>query len=145
MTVVKSAPVRPGEAHVASQMGRLMQAIRSTMAAEDWDGLRQSHFRMLSEVPPEGITITELGERLSMTKQASGQFVTHLTGTGHLQVRADPADRRTRIVVRTPLGDRTAAAVAARIRQIEDDWAERVGPRRYAQFRRVLDDLVDTL
>ena len=145
MTVVKSHPLRTDEIHVASQMGRLMQSVRSTMAAEDWKGLRQSHFRMLSQVPPEGITITELGNRLNMTKQASGQFVNTLTGTGHLRVRTDPTDRRSRIVVRTALGDRTTKAAAARIRAIEREWAQRVGPKRYAQFRQVLDDLVAAL
>jgi hypothetical protein len=32
----------------------------------------------LHNVPPEGIRITDLGERLGMTKQASGQFVSAL-------------------------------------------------------------------
>jgi DNA-binding MarR family transcriptional regulator len=145
MTAVKRDPLRTDEIHIASQMGRLMQSIRSTMGAEDWKGLRQSHFRILSEVPPEGITITDLGDRLNMTKQASGQFVNYLTGTGHLLVRTDPTDRRSRIVVRTAQGDRTTKAVAARIRAIEQEWAQRVGPKRYAQFRQVLDDLAATL
>ena len=73
-----------GEPHVAILIGALMEEIRDTFAAEDWDGLRQSHFRLLSNVPRDGIRITDLGERLGMTKQASGQFVTSLVGTGHL-------------------------------------------------------------
>jgi DNA-binding MarR family transcriptional regulator len=146
MTVVKGraaadVTAQGDEVHVAGQMGRLMRSIRTVFAQEDWDGLRQSHFRMLYEIPPDGITITELGERLGMTKQASGQFVTHLTGTGHVRVRADPDDRRSRIVVRTALGDRTTAAVVDRILRIEQEWAQRVGPKRYAAFRQVLDEL----
>lgn len=129
------------EQHAPMLMGFLMNQVRAAFAGEDWGGLRQSHFRVLSCVPPEGVTITELGERTGMSKQGCGQFVTFLTGTGHLRVESDPADRRTRIVRRTALGNRTVKRVRARILRLEADWAEQVGPRRYATFRRVLDDL----
>lgn len=48
------------------------------------------------------------------------------------------------MVRRTPLGDRTVAAVNARILRIEREWAHRVGPRRYADFRAVLRELGPT-
>ncbi len=137
----KSAAVGPGATHAAMLMGRLLRTVRASLADEDWDGLRQSHLRLLSEVPPDGSTITDLGERLGMTKQASGQFVRQLVSTGHLRVTGDSADRRSRIVLRTRLGDRTHVAATERVRQVESQWAERVGVRRYAQFRAVLDDL----
>lgn len=148
MTAVKrqlrSLPEGAGRpVHVAQQLGRLMQHIRDTFAAEDWGGLRQSHFRLMSCVPPRGITISDLAEPLGMTKQAVGQFVTQLTASGHLDVRSDPADRRTKVVVLTPLGARTYRAVGARIARIERQWARRVGQEDYAEFRRVLDALVD--
>jgi DNA-binding MarR family transcriptional regulator len=122
-------------------MGRLMQNVRDTFAAEDWDGLRQSHFRLLHHVPREGISITDLADRLGMTKQASGQFVSYLVGTGHLEVRSDSSDRRVRVVVRTPLGGRTVKAVNARIGRIERQWSKHVGAERYAEFRGVLEAL----
>ena len=133
------------EPHVAVLMGVLMQEIRATFMAEDWGGLRQSHIRLLSNVPREGIRITDLGERLGMTKQASGQFVTQLIGTGHLEARTDPHDGRVRVVVRTDLGDRTVKAANARILRIERGWAKAVGPERYAEFRRVLQELGENL
>jgi len=111
------------------------------MAAEEWGGLRQSHFRVISSVPPEGISVTELAERVGMTKQGCGQFVTTLVGSGHLKVEEDRADRRVRRVRRTPKGNRTIASVTDRILAIEDDWASRVGERRYRTFRRVLEEL----
>ena len=57
--------------HAAAQMGRLMRHLSSTFAREDWNGLRQSHFRLMSSIPVAGITITDLADRLGMTKQAS--------------------------------------------------------------------------
>jgi DNA-binding MarR family transcriptional regulator len=144
MTQVKSSGPRDRsdtEPHVPQLIGKLMLEVRDTFAAEDWDGLRQSHFRLLTHVPGGGISVTDLAHVLRMSKQACGQFVTQLEATGHLAIRADAADRRVRLVVRTPLGDRTLKAVNARIRRIERSWARQVGADRYATFREVLEEL----
>ena len=145
MTFVKPSDLPPppadAELHVPMLAGRLMEAVRATMAAEDWGGLRQSHFRLLSLVPREGISISDLAVPLSMTKQAVGQFVTALEASGHLAVRSEPTDRRVRLVVRTPLGDATVRRVNTRIRRIERGWARQVGAERYEAFKAVLRDL----
>ena len=79
-----------------------------------------------------------------MTKQAAGQFVTHLEGTGHLTTRTDPADRRVRLVVahaagRPDVEGRDGADPADRAGVGAPGGAER-----YAEFRDVLEDLVAT-
>ena len=140
MTSVKGFVPRT-EWHAALLMGLMLRQVHEVFAAEDWKGLRQSHFRVISSVPPEGITITELGDRVGMTKQGCGQFVTQLVQSGHLRVQHSPADRRTRIVHRTATGGRTIAAVTARNLRLEQDWAERVGQERYRVFREVLEEL----
>jgi DNA-binding MarR family transcriptional regulator len=141
MTFVKPWMPPPDERHAVMMMGMLMQRIRRDFAAEDWDGLRQSHFRVISSVPPDGVSITELGDRVGMTKQGCGQFVTQLVESGHLTVEADPDDRRTRVVKRTALGNRTIRKVTARNREIEDEWSRQVGSKRYQAFWRVLEQL----
>ena len=144
MTPVKTVAPRnrtDDELHVPQLVGRLMFEVRDMFAAEDWDGLRQSHFRLIANVPRAGISVTELAQAMRMSKQACGQFVTQLEATGHLAIRADATDRRVRLVIRTPLGDRTLKAVNARIRRIEREWARRVGADRYATFREVLEEL----
>ncbi len=128
--------------HIAVLADRLLREVKHALSGQDWGGLRSSHFRLLSTVPPSGSTITELSAHLLMTKQAVGQFVKQLRGTGHLDVEADPLDRRRHVAVRTPLGDRTVLAVDEAIAQLEDEWAQRVGAERYAVFRGVLLELV---
>ena len=140
MTSVKGFVPRT-EWHAALLMGLMLRQVHEVFAAEDWKGLRQSHFRVISSVPPEGITITELGDRVGMTKQGCGQFVTQLVQSGHLRVQHSPADRRTRILHRTATGGRTIAAVTARNLRLEQVWAERVGQERYRVFREVLEEL----
>jgi DNA-binding MarR family transcriptional regulator len=139
MTNVKGIPQE--EWQVPLLMGLLFREVSETFAAEDWKGLRQSHFRVISGVQEGGISVTELAERLGMTKQGCGQFVTQLEARGHLRTDADPDDRRVRRVHRTPKGQRTIAAVTARILEIEGEWSEIVGDRRYRTFRKVLEEL----
>ena len=140
MSSVKSFPRE--ELHAALLMGLLLRDVSEVFGSENWDGLRQSHFRVISAVPAEGISVTDLGERVGMTKQGCGQFVAGLVESGHLFVERDPADGRVRLVRRTPRGERTTAAVTARMLELEDAWAAQVGERRYRTFRRVLDELV---
>ena len=120
---------------------RLLRGVRQLLDQHDWGGLRPSHFRVLSHVPPEGATLTYLAGPLFMTKQAVGQFVTHLRTTGHLDLRTDARDQRRRVVVRTELGDQTLAEVNAVLAAIEEQWADLVGREEYAVFRRVLQQL----
>ena len=131
----------PSDEHAVALMGWLMKQVSRTIAAEDWGGLRPSHFRMLSAVPAQGVRISELAERLAMSKQGCGQFVTQLVGTGHLTVEVPPGDRRSRFVRRTPVGDRAVADFTERVGRLEDGWAQQVGARRYAAFRAVLEEL----
>jgi DNA-binding MarR family transcriptional regulator len=126
---------------VAALIGRLLEMVRQVLASEDPGGLRNSHLRLLSSVPPSGTTITELSGHLFMTKQAVGQFVAQLEETGHVEVRPDPEDGRRRIVLTTDLGRRTVLAVNETIAALEDCWAGIVGVERYAQFREVLEQI----
>ena len=141
MSRVKSNEVPEEERHVAVLVGGLMAHVRDAFNPDDWEGLRQSHFRVISCVPSDGISITDLADRLGMTKQGCGQFVTHLVGTGHLSSGPSPDDARVRVVRRTPRGDGNVIAVTRRMAALEDEWRELVGPRHYATFRRVLEEI----
>jgi DNA-binding MarR family transcriptional regulator len=146
MTSVKRLrrhPVPEGVAapHVPMMAAWLMEQVRDVLGHGDLGGLRGSHFRLLTSVPRRGINITELAAAISMTKQAAGQFVTYLEGTGHLTTRPDPNDGRVRLVVRTPEGDQSVRAVNARIARLERRWAADVGAERFEAFKTVLHDL----
>ncbi|MDQ1632194.1 MAG: hypothetical protein QOJ32_2257 [Frankiaceae bacterium] len=147
MTKVKAPaeyrPVRAADLHVAALMGLLFEQVRRMLAEQDWGGLRPAHFRLLEAVPAGGISISALAPALRMTKQAVGQFVTQLVESGHLDVQVAPDDRRRRMVTRTSTGDETVAALAVRLDQLEREWAQRVGTRRYDEFRATLELLAE--
>jgi DNA-binding MarR family transcriptional regulator len=120
------------------------QRIAEDFDPAEYDGLRVSQIRVIHHVPVEGATVTRLAERLAMTKQGCGQFVTQLIESGHLAEQVATQDRRLRVVIRTDKGDALMRAQRAYFAERERTWAARVGPRRFATFRKVLEELALT-
>jgi DNA-binding MarR family transcriptional regulator len=147
MTSRRAAEIRDDmpfeERHVLVYLGLIMDQARDLIqTSRTRDHLRPSQFRVIAMVPyNRGITITELADRVGMTKQAIGQFVTALVDSGHLVTEEDPQDRRLRIVRRTRRGDEVTQELAHMLDGLEQRWAERVGARRYAQFRQTMEDI----
>jgi len=134
-------PFRDDEVHTPVLVGLLFRRLGEALHARDWQGLRQSHFRVLACVPQDGASVTEVAERVGVTKQACGQLVTPLVEAGHLWVEPSPTDGRVRVLRRTPSGDRLYAEVRGRVAEVEDAWAAQVGRERYDAFREVLAEL----
>ena len=122
-------------------MAGLFGRIRAELSDGTLGDLRMSHVRVLSAVPPDGVNVTELARRAGMTKQGCGQFVTYLSGTGHVSTAPDPADGRVRLVHRSVTGDRVMDRVYAALDRIEREFAAEVGPRRFATFKQVMAEL----
>ena len=133
------------ERHIIKVLGLLFEQARQVILGDGPDSLRPSQFRVIDAVPPDGgITVSELAERVGMTKQGIGQFVTQLTEAGYLVTEATAEDRRMRIVRRTRVGSETTQQLAGSLRELEQHWAARVGQRRYREFRAILDEIAGT-
>ena len=100
--------------------------------------LRPSQRRVLGMTPPEGIRVTELADRTSMTAQALGQFVEVLTHSGHLEVVPDATDRRAKLIRPTEKGSAVADAGWSGIAALEDRWRAELGDREWRQLRHAL-------
>ncbi|HPU40281.1 MAG TPA: helix-turn-helix domain-containing protein, partial [Microthrixaceae bacterium] len=78
------------ERHVLQALGQLMDDARQFLLRDSEFHLRPSQLRVISSVAADrGITITELADRVGMTKQGIGQFVTQLTQDGFLTTSTD--------------------------------------------------------
>ena len=124
-------------------LGRLLKQASRSLLAADIDGLRASRLRLLTEVPPQGLRITELADRLGMSKQACGQLVTDLVRSGHLVSTRPADDRRSRLVQVTRTGQRAVAASRRKLTEVDQRWADQVGAERFATFLEVLAELGD--
>lgn len=135
--------------HALSLLGQVMDGFRRDLHARTAGpqgqatpgmpaagrGLRSSQLRLLSLTPPDGMRVTDLAERVGMTKQALGEFANALEERGLLESLRDPGDRRVRIL--RPTEDGRAAVVAAQrlIEEVEEEWRARVGPETWDSLR----------
>ena len=70
------------------------------------DGFGRAHHRVMHFVARNpAISVARLLDILSITKQSLGPVLRDLVETGHLEQRANPSDRRQRLLYATPKGD----------------------------------------
>ena len=131
------------ERHVMIALGLLMEQARELVINDPAIALRPSQLRVVGMVPEEGITVTDLADRVGMTKQGIGQFVGQLVDDGYLTAEVHPEDRRIRVVRRTPLGEQASRQLGRVLADLETRWAQRIGTHNYRKFRAVLDQLAD--
>lgn len=100
--------------------------------------LRRSHTALLPHVDLDGTRITELAERVGVSKQAVSQLVDDLEAVGVLARVPDPDDARARRVVFTPLGRASLFDGLEVLRGLETELEASIGARRMGELRRAL-------
>ncbi len=130
--------------HALALLGYVMDGMRRDLVARSADGagaatgLRASQLRLLSLTPVDGMRVTDLAERVGMTKQALGEFANALEEQGLMESVRDDRDRRIRILRPTEQGRRAVADGDALIAEVEADWRRRLGARRWDDLRALL-------
>jgi DNA-binding MarR family transcriptional regulator len=94
---------------------------------------------------PDGARLTTLARHSRITKQSMSALVDHLDKHGYVERVPDPDDARASLVRLTARGRSFAKAIRAFAREVEDDWATRVGARRIEDLRTTLELLRESL
>ena len=128
-------------------LARLLAEAEAAFAAEFDRRMRETDFATLSLAHSRNV-LRHLGEgprRASdivgdcgVSKQALSQQIAHLQHDGYLQIEADPADARARLIGLTHKGARAQQVVRRLFIEIENDWADEFGADDLATVRRVL-------
>lgn len=105
-------------------------------------GLTPALVALIPHIRADGSRATDIAQRMHITKQAVGKLVDELIRLGYLERVADPSDRRAWLVLFTRAGDRLLDDVVAFIDLTEERATEVLGPRRFAQLRALLQELV---
>jgi DNA-binding MarR family transcriptional regulator len=116
---------------------RVFQAL----AAAGFADLTPAQGRIMHRVGVQGSRLTDLAERVQVTKQTAGFLIDQLERAGYVERTPDPADARAR---RVRLADRGRAAIhaaTAAIAEVEAEWSVQLGVRRMTDLRRILTQL----
>lgn len=111
------------------------------LAEAGFDDVTLAQGRIFARIAEGGSRLTELAESGQVTKQTAGYLVDQLERMGYVERVPDPRDARARLVVPSAKGEEVRAAGRRVERQIEREWADHLGPRRYRALREALTSL----
>jgi DNA-binding MarR family transcriptional regulator len=108
--------------------------------------VRVAHTTLLPHLPVQGgIRLTELADRLAVSKQAVGQLVDELEEMGVVRRIADPNDARAKLIEYTARGRAGLLQGLGVLGNIETELAAAVGKRRLQELHRTLGLVVEAL
>ncbi len=107
--------------------------------------ITDSNSTVMKLLGPDGDRITELARKAAMTKQSMGYLVDQLETAGYVERVTDPSDARAFIVRRTKVGWAYNRAASAEVAQLQEEWAQLLGPAKMKQLKALLAELVAKL
>jgi DNA-binding MarR family transcriptional regulator len=106
---------------------------------------RDPHMQVFGNIDRRGTRLTDLAARANMTRPSMAELVDDLEAKGYLERRSDPDDRRAKLICLTSSGRQAVCTALLNVKEIEEDYARRVGEQRYEEMCRTLQDLLDDL
>ena len=106
-----------------------------------FDDLDTAHLNVFQYPGPQGARPSDLASRLRISKQALNYLLGELERLGYLERRPDPDDQRSKRIALTSRGVGAVSVIREAVEETEAAWSERLGPKRFAQLRRLLVDL----
>jgi DNA-binding MarR family transcriptional regulator len=107
--------------------------------------IRPAHSNVFTFVPSDGITVSELAELAHVRKQTMAQAVEQLERMGYVERRANPSDRRSRLVFLTDRGASVRPITHATAERVQEDWASLTSPEELEALRASLLRLLSKL
>jgi DNA-binding MarR family transcriptional regulator len=116
----------------------LIDRLHEELARQGHPDARPAHGFALQAIGTGGVTASELGRRLGVSKQAAGKTVDRLARLGYVERVADDADARAKLVRLTPLGLDLLNRSAAIFEDLRAEWARALGGERVAALESAL-------
>jgi DNA-binding MarR family transcriptional regulator len=103
-----------------------------------FEGITVAHLPVLRFPGPHGVRPGVLAQRAGMSKQAMNRLLGSLEELGYLERSAVPGEGRARVVRFTRRGRAVYSREVDILRGIERDWSAELGPRDFAQLKKLL-------
>ena len=117
---------------------KVREQIYSGVNAEGYDDLNRAHVALFRYEGLDRKRPTQLAEQMQITKQSINDLLRHLEDCGYIELKPDPDDRRARLIVLTARGRQFETAVRRQAQAAEHELTERLGRRRFKDFRNTL-------
>jgi DNA-binding MarR family transcriptional regulator len=122
----------------------LFAEFRQELVKSGYGDIRPTHgcvFRFIQEDP---LRLTELATLSGMTKQSIGEVIDNLVELDYVKRVPDPQDRRAKLICLTERGEEAQKIGLGLFAKVEQRWAKRYGPDRFAQLRELLEEIAIT-
>jgi DNA-binding MarR family transcriptional regulator len=106
-----------------------------------FDDFDAAYLNVFQYPGPQGARPSDLAARLRISKQALNYLLGELERLDYLERQPDPDDLRSKRVALTPRGTAAISVIREAVGEIETTWAQQLGPKRFAQFRKLLLEL----
>ena len=142
-TSVKSSPYGPPLIGALLRMS--LETVRARMLdrlhERGFDDLAPAHMIVIQYPGPQGLRPSDLAARLRMSKQALNYLLGELERLGYIERLPDPDDLRSRRISMTRRGDAVAAVIREAVAEVEAEWTEQLGAKRFNALRALLAEL----
>ena len=119
----------------------VQERILERLHAQGFADFDASYLIVVQYPGPQGQRPADLAGRLRISKQALNHLLGQLERRGYLTREADPEDGRSKRIRLTARGTRAALVIRETVTELEDAWAQQLGPKRFAQLRTLLQEL----
>ena len=126
----------------ASLLQPVQEELQAGLADKGHSQLRACHGVVLAHLASSDERLTRLAELCRQPKQYIGRLVDELEALGYVERRPDPRDRRGKLIAITKRGRAQRADTQRILERIESRFAEQIGDEEFAQFRRLLAQIV---
>lgn len=120
----------------------LVDTVVRELAARGYDDVRPSHDFAMRAIASGADTASELGRRLSVTKQAAAKTIAVLLERGYIERATDPQDARRKRIQVTPLGWEVMHAGEAIFDEVHQRWERVLGADQLATLEAQLSLIV---
>jgi DNA-binding MarR family transcriptional regulator len=121
---------------------RLVDTAVAELAERGFDDFRPVHDFAMRAIASGADNASELGRRLSVSKQAAAKTISVLLERGYVARDIDPRDARRKRLEVTPLGLQVMREGEAIFDRLRDGWSQRLGEGELEQLEANLTTLV---
>lgn len=128
---------------IAGANRALAERLRDDLAAAGFNGMRPGFGYVMRALGEGSATLTELAERLDVSKQALKKVIDEMHALGLVERRSHTTDKRAKLLTLSAAGLRARAAALATSSAIESELRDRIGDDAVDAARIVLLDFIE--